>query len=71
MTNKSIQIAHGKFLKDLLQISSGLDFSNSICRLSKSVLKEHSESSKLKTAHIINSVLEHQDQSLLWDTSKV
>lgn len=71
MTNKSIQIANVKFLKDLSQISIVLDFSNSICRLSKSILKEHSESSKLKAAGIIDLLFEHQHWSLLWDTYKV
>lgn len=62
---------HVKFLKDLLQISSVLDFSNSIYKLSKSILNEYCESSKWKASHVINSVFEHQDRSLLWDASEV
>jgi len=71
MTNKSIQIAHVKFLKDLSWISIALVFSNSIRKLSKSILKEHSNSSKLKATHSINALFEHQHQSLHWDTHKI
>lgn len=71
MTNKTIQIAHVELVKNLSQISIVLDFLNSIYKLWKSVLTEHTKSSKLKAALIINSLFEHQHRSLLWDTREV
>lgn len=72
MTNKSIQIAHIKFLKDLSQIkvvwTSQIPFASFQKKL---VLKDHSETSKLKASCIINSLFGHQNNSLLWDTYQV
>lgn len=70
MTNKSIQIAHIKFLKDLSQ-TKVVWTSQVTCKLSRSVLKDHRETSKLKASCIINSLFEHQNQSLLWEKYKV
>lgn len=70
MTNKSIQIAHIKFPKTIHKVKF-IGLLKFICKLSRSVLTGHSETSKLKASHIINSLFEHQNQSLLWDTYKV